>query len=277
MTAENNINILEKAIRITDIVRTSEQLGWSENELMDISQQVSTMIHDHNLEYPGQMLEQTPDVVAEFIKKRWAYIDVYHNGNGLEVLYFGKIEPLLSEKVSQMLGGYMVIETGSAITAKNYRQHGLGAEGAKARVAMARDIWGEDKTIVLSTIKQDITAGALKHAGMLPIGWKYPYIASLTCVCSTSELCGHGKCIYRRTPEDSTDKHFQDIVNKDVKVGTMPCTLVVSDIDLVEKFESECQKLHQQLGGQPVDLDFFDALGIRRAQNFFRHLERQLV
>jgi hypothetical protein len=243
-------------------------LGNPEAVLTEIGEQTSHMISIYNAGHPFEMLPKSPGQIISQLKSGESVVIVSVN-SPLTVLYHGTIYPNFSEKEADFLG-FQVVEAGSAITHSDYRNgYGLGTEGAKMRVSLAKRL--HPQTICLSTNKQSLTTRVLEHAGMVPVSfWAYPYLSFLTCTCvNCSESAGFTSCIFRRPLLESSPQALLGILDRSQPTGKMPCTLVISSPDLAAAFEDRCRSLHAGFGQKPLFPGRITPKSMIQARDFF--------
>ncbi len=125
-----------------------------------------------------------------------------------------------------------------------------------------------------------ITFLALKKgSGMVPASfWELPYLSYLTCTCeNSSERCGYQSCEYRRQPEESTPQKLLTISEGTSNFSKIPCTLVLSDIEMARKFEEKCRNLHSELGenfGVPLTPGAISPDTMNRAGRLFSQISQ---
>lgn len=274
------LKIVNEATVITEINQLAEDDSMAQSIAFGLSHQVSEMIKEHNCKNPNEMLPKTPSQIMEqFRTGNSVFMVTYDYGNGElsegepTVLYHGTTFPNFENGEEKILG-MQVVEFGSAIAHPEFRGYGLGTLGADRRSYIAQEKWGPN-VLCLSTNKQMITFLALrKGSGMVSASfWDLPYISYLTCTCeNSSERCGYQSCEYRRQPADSTSEKLITISEGESMFGKIPCTLVISDLQIARGFEEKCRLLHSEMGeafGNPLTPGMISPETMSRAGAFF--------
>ncbi|MFC1649772.1 hypothetical protein ACFL2C_03630 [Patescibacteria group bacterium] len=252
-----------------------EQNGHSEGLIWSLAAQVSRMISAYNSAHPGEMLPKAPRTIVEQFSQGMSFMLVSYDvssgvDDGPSVLYHGTMYPALDRNQHETIG-MQVVEFGTAIAHPRYRGCGLGTRGAYLRMYAAEEMWGEDM-VALSTNKQIVTARVLDKGGeMEPVSfWDHPYLSYLTCSCTdSSEAFGHPSCGYRRNPDESEAVQLSSILDRSRPVGSMPCTLIVSNPEKARRFENNCRDLDMQISGACLEDGHISVESMRKAKNFF--------
>lgn len=264
--------VVDSAINLTNPSDLS-QIGGKE-DLVFLSTQVSTMIANYNYKHPNEMLPKSPEAVLETFMSGNSVMIVGKYGGELTALWHGAYYPNFGDGEETTLG-IQVVEHGSQISHPDFRGgFGLGTRGNEVRYNVAQRRW--PKVLGIATNKQIITPRVwAKKTPMRPANfWDYPYLTYLTCTCTNcSETHGFNGCVYRRSLEMSDQPNFDAILDRSNPIGSMPCTLIVSDTELAHEFELVCQTEHQRRGGEPLIPGSITIDTMQRAGEFFDSLK----
>jgi len=248
-------------------------LERNDNRILEAAETVSSMIAAYNFGHPHEMLPKSPDVIAsQFIDGNSIMLVNETEDGRLSVICHGAMYPNFDRGEDKILG-MQIVEMGSVIVHPAYRGQGIGSVGTKMLFDLAFKNW--DKVLCLAKVKQVVTARVFDKAAISPVSfWEFPYLSYLTCTCEgSSERCGFDSCCYRRTPEESSQSHFEKILNRDNPIGYMPCTLVVSDKDLAYRFEEVCGNMHNNLLNTSLARGVISGDSMRTADEFFTVLK----
>jgi len=256
-----NLSLTERNSLVdkSETIHTSEdadRLGLSADNLWSIFEQVSETIHHFNQEYPGDMLEKSPEEIYQAFEAGESTIIYAKDDNeNMVFLYHGAVYPLLSSSENRNIS-WNVFELGSAIAPKAMRNMGLGTLGVYARADKVNQ--SGENSVALTTIKHSRTAHVWGKVGARPVSWHtHPYLATLTDVCSGINPVETGSaCEYRRSSEDSTYKDFERLIT-DKSGGHTSCTLLVLDKDKASQYERWARRNHEMItqSRQPFEVD----------------------
>ena len=208
------------------------------NELPIMADQVSMMIAAYNSDHPFEMLPKDVDIVISQLTNGLSVMITTLEGNPTpKVLFHGSLYPNF-ENGKEVRLGTQVIELGSWIVHPDYRGKGLGTEGVKRLLEIGRNRW--DPVLFLSTHKREVALKVSKSLGLDAADYKdFPYLTYLTCTCTNcSESFGYESCVFRR--KTSAIEVIGD-------GGKIDCSLVISDLNLAQDFETRCRELHSQI------------------------------
>ena len=247
------------------IITNIEELNGNAN---DLANQTSRMIAEYNSGHPHEMLPKPPEiVVAQFEKGLSVMMTTFINETRQEVVFHGSLYPSFENGEEKILG-CQVVECGSWIVNPKYRGHGLGTEGIEKLMGLGKENW--DPVLFMATHKRESAYHVSKKNGLVAVNYgDFPYLSYLTCTCvNCSEAHGFPTCQFRRKTLEV------EIIGDDGKIG---CTLVISDLNLANKFEERCRELHSQMGGEPIESHVISIDTMNRAKSFFDSLKDRLV
>jgi len=244
------------------------ELGLTDEQLDGACHTVSDMVRVYVTGHNGEMLLKDSGQIKRQFLSGDSVMLVDHRGHGISVIGHGT-NYINFESGEDKLLGMQVTEIGTVIVDEKYRGRGFGKLGVKHLAEMALNGYGN--VLRLATVKQAVTARVFKDAGIIPVSfYTYPYLSYLTCTCeNSSERCGFASCGHRRPAESSGEEHFAEALSPLKHLGKIPCTLVLSDLELAERFEATCADLHQNFGGTPLVPGRINPDTFRDAEYFF--------
>lgn len=247
------------------------RLGLTDRQLFGYCVQISNWISEHRRINGNQMLAKTPEGLMEHFQNNLAVLTLSEDAG--TVLFHAAIYPSLERGEDQVIG-CQVVEGGGAIANPEFQGMGMGANAAHRRLCLATQKWG-DNFVFISTIKKKNTARALVDVAMANNYHNHPYISFLACTCPTSsEICGFERCVYRRSPEQSTPKILARIYDRRAPKNNdeMDCTLVISDPLKAAAFEARCRQLNRRWNDEELLPQEITGLTLAKAKLFFDHL-----
>lgn len=275
--------LVNNSIIITS-VNEALKLGLKGGDVNLLCEEVSWSIDEYNHEAKSlEMLHKEPDVIFNQLSKGLSCLIAAKDNDGWRMLYHGSIYPVFEQGEERILGT-QIVEFGSSITQKNFRQNeqgksfGLGSIGTRTRLAMMRNLFTSPgiELFGMSTVKRLKTGyvWGKKEFDIRPLSfWKHPYTSYLTNTCeaySERSPYNHEYCGVRRSIEDSSDETLRTLFTKKPEENThLPCTLIATDHDVVERFEDKCQNFHRKLGGIPLTENDISVASYKRADEFF--------
>lgn len=253
-----------------------EQL--TDEEILSTVYGVTEAVYTQNLQKQGSMYVRTPE---QYIKLFREGIVTYLRVPSGEFAYFAGSEPVLSPKQVEALG-CQLMEVGNCITNPNLTQNGFGSIG---NYVHSKNIFEKSGPNTLSYFVSETGYMAVAHKKGVELSGhhgshavsahEFPYIATQTCKWSAKGLDESHNCnVRRRSSQQSTREELEKIYEH--RIGEMPCTLVVSDVNMAVRFQERSRQLHYELLGEdPVVLKPGEELTvdhILRIDNFYERL-----
>lgn len=248
--------------------------GLTQDDVSLLCEEVSHSIGEYNHGHDLEMLPKSAETIYNQFSNNLSCLIVSKDDveNRWRFLYHGSIYPVF-EKGEEKILGTQIVEFGSAITQLDFRQSfGLGSQGVDIRLRMMRKLATKDVEVFgISTVKRLVTGHAWRKFDVHPVSfWKHPYTSFLTNTCEkSSERFGHESCQFRRPIEESTDEVLKNLFIKTKDNPYIPCTLIASNHDVLERFEAKCRDLNKEIGGLPLFENDISVNSYKRAQDFF--------
>lgn len=240
---------------------SQSDFGITDEDIIQMCQQVSGEVDEYNLTHPGEMLEQeVEDLYQQFQSNRSIIIAGQNLDNSWQFLHHRSTYELLEPNQRESLEGWNVIECGTAITHQPYRfGYRLGQQGIAILKDKIINTWG-DKTVIIATIKQHVTGVVLGKSGARAISWHtHPYLSFLTDSCvNTSPTYTRMACEYRRTIEDSSP--IQLLAATSSRGEEIPCTLITFDENKAREFDDFVRSVHFQNSGEFIEANIDDRI-----------------
>lgn len=263
--------LVDRSIALTSLTEAL-QYGLTEGNIRTLTEEVSDSIAEYNRGHESEMLPKSPETIYNQFALGLSCMIVAHDGQRYRFLHHGSVYPVFEQREEQLLKT-QIVEFGSEITQKDFRKgFGLGTRGEEVNLKiMKRLATPEIEVFGILTVKRPVTGHVWRKLGVDPISfWKYPYTSFLTDTCSgSSERYGHISCPFRRPIGESTDEILGNLFTKTDGNPYLPCTLLATDHDVLERFEARCRALHTEFGGLPLTENDMSVDSYIRAQQFF--------
>ncbi len=248
------------------------ELGQFELPLPEDFDFVSLMIEGHNFNHPDEMLPKKPNELIEIYQQG---LSVILKKNG-QVLGHAALWPLLKNANGEL----QVAEFGSWIVNPNFRHRRIN--GLTVGEYTATTLLEEVNIGTIATVKRANSFQGLRKIGFEPLDfYQFPFITSLTCVCSgkaehlTKNVCSDRRRInYGLRPNNVVDLDFSlnsTSINEPPKI---PCTLMGYNMERLWVIEKELQE-NLGISLDPRDPSFFvhfleQAQRILAEQNYYQ-------
>ena len=272
--------LADQSIVITSVDEALSK-GLNDEDIQLLAEEVSHSIGEYNHNHSSEMLPKPASVIYEQLQKGLSCIiavyDTTPEENRWRFLHHASIYPVFEDGEDKILGT-QIVEFGSAITHKNFSGLGLHTKGTEMRLKMMERFRTKDVGVFgISTVKRVVTGHTWNKFGVNPVSfWDHPYTSFLTNTCEgTSERYGHKSCDFRRSPKDSDPEILRSVFTKVGDNQYLPCTLLVSDHDALERFEQRCRELHAKLGRVPLLKNDINVQSYKRAQEFFDQIKKR--
>jgi hypothetical protein len=265
--------------KIITSVQDGLNKGLDMSDLYGLCLGVSKSIAKYDNEQGSpEMLLKSPDVIFNQLNGGLSCMIVAYNSadKRWDFLHHSSIYPVFEEGEEKKLG-FQIVEFGSAITHEDFRGCGLGKKGISTRLEMMRRFASNGVEVFgISTVKRIATGHAWGKFDVNPVSfWDNPYTSFLTDSCKgSSERFGYPSCSYRRSPDQSTSDVLESIFLNVNGNNYIPCTLLVTDHNLMNLFEATCRDLHASFGGIPLSRGNISLDAYKRADDFFNKLKK---
>lgn len=197
---------------------TGSENHFSDEELLGYTSQVSGMVGEYVSGHKGEMLIKSSKELSDEFRAGLSVLCL----NGCDVVGHACLYPLKNEK-----NEIVAYELGTVIVREEDRGKGYGSAISEEALSLVGD------TLVVATVKRENTVKALKHAGMVPVGFvNNGKVIDLTCSCETNS---GGECVHRRGTVDleSIGELNLDLIDN----LAVPCTLMVNSIEKYKNLE----------------------------------------
>ncbi len=248
------------------------QHGLTQDDIQMLSEEVSHSIGEYNYDHNSEMLPKTPETIYNQLALGLSCMIIAEDDARWRFLHHGSVYPVF-EKGEERILNTQIVEFGSEITHRDFRKgFGLGTRGESVCVEIMNGLASPGIEVFgILTVKRLVTGHVWRKLGVNPISfWQHPYTSFLTNTCEgSSERYGHESCQFRRSIEESRGQVLTNLFEETGNNPYLPCTLLATDRETVQRFEERCRNLHSEFGGQPLTQNDISINSYTRAQEFF--------